>query len=250
MAGRRSPKLMLVGGAVALVALAGGAALVVSARDGGRDGAPSGYAPRIEPSQFTTRIDNPFLPLAPGSRWVYEGRKGGRRERIVVEVTSETRRVMGVECVVVRDTVTTDGEVTEDTMDWYAQDRDGNVWYFGEDTKEYEGGKVVSTEGSWEAGVGGARPGIAMKARPQVGDRYRQEYLRGEAEDMAEVLNLSARAAVPFGVFNGVLQTKDFTPLEPDQIEHKYYASGVGLVLEVLAEGGSGRVELVEMTRG
>jgi hypothetical protein len=204
------------------------------------------YAPEIDPAEFTTAIDNPWLPLRPGTVWVYEGRGEAEGERIVVEVTSETRVVMGVECVVVRDTVSEDGEVVEDTFDWFAQDAEGNVWYFGEDTKDYEDGEVVSTEGAWEAGVDGAQPGIVMPGIPKVGDAYRQEYLAGEAEDMGEILSLDERAVVPFGTFDPVLQTKDFTPLEPGVVEHKFYAEGIGLVLEVKVEGGEERVELVE----
>jgi hypothetical protein len=208
---------------------------------------PSSPSPSVEPARFTSQVDNPFLPLVPGTRWVYEGDTEDGRERIVVEVTGETRRIMGVDCVVVRDTVTLDGEVTEDTFDWYAQDDAGAVWYFGEDTTAFEDG-VPSKEGSWEAGVDGAEPGIAMEADPQVGDAYRQEYLAGEAEDHGEVLSLDEHAAVPFGTFDHVLMTEDTTPLEPDVVEHKYYARGIGVVLEVDVAGGSERVELVELT--
>jgi hypothetical protein len=162
-------------------------------------------------------------------------------------VTREIRQVMGVPCVVVRDVVTVEGELIEETFDWYAQDKAGNVWYFGEEAKEYENGVAVSTGGSWEAGVDGAMPGMIMRADPQVGDRYRQEYYEGEAEDMAEVLGLNESASVPYGSFSELLMTKDWTPLEPDFAEHKYYARGIGLVLEVIVEGGSGRVELVEI---
>ena len=206
------------------------------------------YDPVTDPARFTTVVDNPWYPLAPGMRWVYEGMAEEGRERIVVEVTTRTRRVMGVETLVVRDTATVDGKLTEETYDWYAQDDEGNVWYFGEDTKEIEDGEV-STAGSWEGGVGDARPGIVMKARPEVGDRYRQEYDPGNAEDMAEVLSLTERVVVPFGSFDEVIRTKDFTPLEPDVVEEKLYARGVGLVVAAEVEGGSERVELVEMTK-
>jgi hypothetical protein len=155
---------------------------------------------------------------------------------------------MGVTCVVVRDTVTLDGEVVEDTYDWFAQHVDGAVWYFGEDTKEYEDGQVSSTEGAWEAGVDGAQPGIVMPAEPKVGDSYRQEYYQGEAEDMAEVLSLTESVTVPAGTYQDVLMTEDVNPLEPDVVEHKYYASGAGLVLTVQVEGGSDREELVRQS--
>jgi energy-converting hydrogenase Eha subunit F len=210
---------------------------------------PSPTAPQTDPAGFVATIDNSYLPLTPGTRWVYESKTEDGLERIVVEVTTETKAVMGVNCVVVRDTVTLDGNIIEDTSDWYAQDRDGNVWYLGEDTKEYEDGKVVSTKGSWEAGVDGAQPGIAMKADPKPGDEYRQEYYPGQAEDMGKVLRLGDSVTVPYGSFSDVLVTEDFTPLEPGVAEQKYYAPGVGLVLEVLVSGGTGRVELVEFSR-
>lgn len=206
------------------------------------------YAPRIRAADFGTTVDNPYFPLVPGSRWVYEGKTELGVERIVVEAAHETKTILGVTCVVVRDTVSVDGEIQEDTFDWYGQDHRGAVWYFGEDTKEYERGMVVSTTGSWEAGVDGARPGIVMPAHPKRGPPYRQEYYAGEAEDMAQVLRLRAPVSVPAGSFPNTLETKEFTPLQPGVVEHKYYARGVGLVLEVAVRGGSGRVELVEHT--
>lgn len=222
--------------------------------DGSSGTASSGTAPEeppgpVDPARFTRVVDNPFLPLAPGTRMTYEGRTDEGLERIVVEVTPATRTVMGVTCLVVRDTVTVGGEVVEDTFDWYAQDLDGNVWYFGEATTAYEKGKPAGTEGSWEAGVDGARPGIVMKAHPEVGESYRQEYYRGHAEDRADVLSLTATATVPFGSFRDAVMTRDYTPLEPDKVEHKYYARGVGFVLEEEVEGGDTRVELVRVER-
>lgn len=204
------------------------------------------YSPSIDPAGFTTAVDNPYFPLPPGARWVYEGRVGDGLERTVVDVTGDTRVVMGVTCVVVRDTVSLDGEVIEDTFDWFAQDADGAVWYFGEETSEYEDGEIVSTEGAWEAGVDGAQPGIAMPARPQVGDSYRQEYYASEAEDTAEVLSLTESATVPVGTYEDLLVTEDINPLEPEVVEHKYYARGVGPILTVQVQGGSDREELVE----
>lgn len=213
-------------------------------------GAASGEEPpTIDPKRFTADITNPLLPLRPGTRWVYEGPDDeGTVERKEVVVTSDTRQIMGVTCVVVHDVVSVDGEVIEDTFDWYAQDADGNVWYFGEDTSEMEGGKVVSTEGSWEAGQDGAQPGIMMEASPQVGDRYRQEYDEGQAEDMAEVLSLDEQVTVPHGSYEGVLKTKDWNPLEPGIVEHKYYAAGVGTIFEEAVEGETGHLELLAMT--
>jgi hypothetical protein len=184
------------------------------------------YAPHIDPADFTTTIDNEYFPLKPGTTFVYEG--GAERDEFAV--TSDTKRVMGVECVVIVDKAWEEGKLVERTYDWHAQDKEGNVWYFGEDTKEYENGKVVSTKGSWEAGVDGAKPGIIMPADPKVGETYRQEYYKGEAEDMAKVLDLNESVTVPYGSFDHVLETKEWTPLEPGYVEHKYYAPGVGFV--------------------
>jgi hypothetical protein len=208
------------------------------------------YEPVIVPADFVTGVNNTYFPLHPGTRWVYETKTGDGTERDVVEVTNGTALVMGVSCVVVRDTVFIGGIVMEDTSDWYAQDVHGNVWYFGEDSKEYEGGKVVSTGGSWEGGVGGARPGIIMLADPEIGLYYHQEYLKGEAEDMAQVLSLDATATVPYGSYGHVLQTREWTPLEPKVAEEKYYAAGIGCVLEVAVKGGGERTELVEYVPG
>ncbi|WP_431042688.1 hypothetical protein ACQUSR_12710 [Streptomyces sp. P1-3] len=203
-----------------------------------------------DPADFVAKIDNPYLPLAPGTTFRYQGvGDEGQKEEGVVEVTRQTKEILGVRTTVVRDTVREDGEVVEDTFDWYAQDRDGNVWYFGEASKDLEGGKVVSTEGSWQAGKDGAEPGIVMEAHPKAGDVYRQEHAKGVAEDMGEVLGLDEEVTVAYGKFDRVLKTKDFTPLEPDVVEHKFYARGVGLVREEAAEGGKGHLELVEVTR-
>jgi hypothetical protein len=203
----------------------------------------------LDPADFTIEIDNRYWPMAPGTTWVYrETDAEGNVQKVVVTVTDETRVVMGVEARVVHDVVTENGETVEDTYDWYAQDADGNVWYLGEDTKELEDGKVVSTEGSWEAGVDGAQPGIAMPADPEVGLEYRQEYSAGEAEDAAEVLSLDELAETPLGSYRDVLMTKDFTPLRPEVLEYKLYAPGVGPVVVLGVSGGVGREELVELS--
>ena len=205
------------------------------------------YSPHIDPADFTTKIDNKYFPLKPGTTFVYRGKTEDATEGDVVAVTSDTRNIMGVECVVVKDTVTEDGEMTEKTYDWYAQDNKGNVWYFGEDSKEYENGKVKSTGGSWETGKDGAKPGIIMPANPNVGESYRQEYYKGEAEDMARVLSLDESAMVPHGSFEHLLMTREWTPLEPNIAEHKYYAAGVGNVLEASVKGPQERLELVDV---
>ncbi len=202
----------------------------------------------LAPDDFSAQIDNPYFPLAPRRRWVYrETEPDGTRKRVVVTVLDRTKRIAGIEALVVHDVVTEDGELLEDTYDWYAQDLDGNVWYMGEATKEYERGKFVTSKGSWEAAVDGAQAGIVMPAEPEVGMSYRQEYFKGEAEDSADVLSLDERVEVPAGSYEDVLMTKDYTPLEPDVLEHKFYAKGVGLVLTVDVSGGSGREELVKV---
>jgi hypothetical protein len=214
------------------------------------------YTPEIDPSDFVKEIDNPYFPLEPGTTWVYEGETPEGTERVEDTVLRETKRVMGVECVVLRDRVWLNGELIEDTVDWHAQDKEGNVWYFGEYTKEYENGKVVSTEGSFEAGEEGALPGIIMPADPKVGDSYRQEYYRGEAEDMAKVISLNGTGltdavSTPYGSFNeDVLVTKDWNPLEPDILEHKYYAPGVGLIGETKVTGPAEKIELIDLRKG
>ncbi len=212
---------------------------------------PQGSEPvDMNPADFVTGIDNPYWPMAPGSKWVYrETDSEGTVQRVDVTVTDQTKTILGIPATVVHDVVSQDGEVIEDTFDWYAQDKWGNIWYLGEDTKEYDNGKV-STEGSWEAGVDGAQAGVALPGSPEVGQTYRQEYYAGEAEDSGEVLSLDESVEVPFGLFEGVLMTKDFTPLEPDVLEHKFYAKGVGPVLTLGVSGGASREELIEFTQG
>lgn len=207
------------------------------------------YNPIIDPDDFVDVIDNPYLPLVPGTTFTYEAETEDGIEENVVNVTRKTKKILDVTCTVVWDLVYVGGVLTEETYDWYAQDRHGNVWYFGEDTKEYdEDGNVISTEGSWEAGVDGAKPGIVMEADPQPGDSYRQEYYEGVAEDMAKVLRLNASVSVPYGDFDDCLKTKEWTPLDRGVVEHKYYAWGVGLVLVTELKGKSVQVELVGIT--
>jgi hypothetical protein len=190
------------------------------------EGAP--YSVTIDPADFVAVVDSPYWPMIPGTTTVFEG----DGERIVVEVTGYTKMILGVTATVVRDTAYAKGKVIEDTFDWYAQDRAGNVWYFGEDTTEFENGKPVSTAGSWEAGVDGALPGIVMLADPQVGDIYRNEFYAGEAEDLSKVIELGGTITVPAGSYSETILTEDWTPLEPDQLERKTYAPGVGQVAE------------------
>ena len=213
---------------------------------------PHGSEPvELDPADFVTRIDNPYWPMVPGTTWVYrETDAEGNEQQVEVTVTDRSKTILGIEATVVRDVVSADGQPVEDTYDWYAQDRWGNVWYLGEDTKEYEEGKVVSTEGSWEAGVDGAQAGVIMPARPEVGMAYRQEYYAGEAEDAGEILSLDEQVEVPFGSFDGVLMTKDTNALEPDVLEHKFYGKEVGPVLTIDVAGGGGREELLRFESG
>ena len=206
----------------------------------------------LDPADFTTDIDNPYWPMEPGTRWTLrEIDEKGRELKIVVIATDDTKLIAnGITARVVRDTVTLDGEIIEDTNDWYAQDADGNVWYLGEDTAEFEDGEITSREGAWEAGVDGALPGIIVPADPQPGMAYRQEYYEGVAEDNGEVLSTVEIVEVPFGQFEDVLLTKDTITLEPDVLEYKLYAPGIGPVLILdISGGGGGREELIELDR-
>jgi hypothetical protein len=203
----------------------------------------------LDPADFTTEIDNPYFPLEPGTRLTYrETDEKGNELKVVVIVTRETKTIAnGIEARVVRDTVSEDGEIVEDTFDWYAQDSEGNVWYMGENTAEFENGKIAAREGSFEAGVDGALPGVVMPANPQPGLAYRQEYYKGKAEDNGEVLSTHEMADVPVGHFADMVLTKDTIALEPDVLEYKLFAKGVGNVLTLGISGGIGREELIKV---
>jgi hypothetical protein len=203
----------------------------------------------LDPAAFTVEIDNPYWPMHPGTRWTYrEIDEDGVELEVVVTVSTETRTIAnGLTARIVRDTVTEDGRVVEDTRDWYAQDARGNVWYLGEDTAEFEGGTVSTRAGSWEAGVDGALPGVIVPAEPAAGTAYRQEHYEGEAEDAGEVLSVVEQVEVPAGHHRGALLTKDTNALEPDVLEYKLYAPGVGPVLALGVSGGGGREELVRV---
>lgn len=211
---------------------------------------PQGSDPlELDPTSFTTEIDNRYWPMAPGTRWTYrEVDDDGEELLVVVTASSETLTIAnGITARVVRDTVTRGGELVEDTVDWYAQDEHGNVWYLGEDTAEFEGGSVTTRAGSWEAGVDNALPGVIVPADPVDGMAYRQEHDEGEAEDTGEVLSVAEQAEVPAGHFRNALLTKDTTALEPDVLEYKLYAPGVGPVLVLGVSGGGGREELLRV---
>jgi hypothetical protein len=191
----------------------------------------------IDPSNFVRHVTNPFFPLHPGALWVYRGVEEGQGQTDRVFVTHQTKVILGVRTTVVRDVVSHQGQVLERTFDWYAQDRQGNVWYLGEDTTEFLPGGGQSTEGSWQAGVHGARPGIVMEADPKVADGYRQEFFKGHAEDQAWVLVRGGVIGVPDGRFHHVLRTMEWTPLEPNVIDRKAYVSGIGMVSERTVAG-------------
>jgi hypothetical protein len=204
-----------------------------------------------KPAGFSARVDNPWYPLKPGSVYVYRGVKDGESSREVMTVTHRTKVIDGAPCVVVRDLLYLRGRLEERTTDWYTQDAKGNVWYFGERTAELDrNGAVKSTAGSWTAGVDGASPGIFMFAHPIVGRWARQEYYKGQAEDHFMVLSLHSSVSVPYISTSRALLTKEWTPLEPGVIDHKYYVRGVGTVLEQTAKGPLERNELVSFRRG
>lgn len=211
---------------------------------------PQGSDPvTLDPADFVGQIDNPYWPMAPGTRWVFrESDPEGNAQKVKVTVTTHTKDILGIQATVVHDAVTEHGQLIENTWDWYAQDVCGNVWYLGENTKEYENGVVVTTAGSWEAGVDGAQAGVIVPADPQVGLAYRQEYYAGEAEDAAEVLSLVEQAQVPYGHFRDVLLTKETTPLHRRILEYKLYAKDIGVVLALGVSGGSDREELLSFT--
>jgi hypothetical protein len=238
----------------ATLCLAGGAA--TGAGCGSGDSTPGDEGPGLpqggdhvdlDPAEFSTEIDNPYWPMRPGSRWVYDEVEAGERLRVVVTVTRRTREVDGIEAVVVHDVVSdpATGEAIEVTDDWYAQDSEGNIWYLGEETAEYEDGKRVSTAGSFEAGMDGAEAGVIMPADPEPGMTYREEHYPGEAEDAATVLSVDEQAQVPAGRYDEALMTSNVNPLEPKVQEYKFYARGVGPVLALHSSPDVGSERLV-----
>jgi hypothetical protein len=236
----------------AAVALATGLAGAPSTPPSAATGGPSGLhaaSPVINPADFVAKIDNPWLPMKPGTTSTFRGTKDGKPARDVRRVTSSTKVILGVRCTVVSDRLYLSGVLAERTLDWYAQDRHGAVWYFGEATAILDAhGNVTSTEGSWTAGVAGAVPGVVMEARPRVNDRYRQEYLKGHAEDQARVASLDASVSVPYGRFTHLLQTKEWTVLEPGVVDQKLYARGIGELLEGAIKGGNEQLVLVSIS--
>jgi hypothetical protein len=211
---------------------------------------PTGADPvNLDPATFSADITNPYWPMKPGTRWIYRNvEQGNPPQEIVVVVTTATKKLAnGITARVVRDTGRSKGQIVEDTVDWYAQDAEGNVWYMGEQTAEFENGKVVSRAGSWEAGKDGAMPGIMLPAQPQVGQKYRQEYQKGEAEDNGEVLATSHQVEVKAGRYKNALVTMDTSNVEKTAVEYKFYAPGVGPLLALDVSGGAAREELVNV---
>jgi hypothetical protein len=213
-----------------------------------RFGPGGSYHPRIDPAGFGPDVTNPWFPLRPGRTLVYTGTKDGKQALDLFVPTRRTRMVDGVRTRVVEDRLYLDNVLEERTSDYYAQDRCGNVWYFGEDTATLDRhGNVVDTEGSWHAGVDGAQPGVFMQAHPQLGRRFRQEWYRGQAEDVFKVVDRSAAVTVPYGTFRHALRTAEWTALEPGVLDAKFYVRGVGEVAELSLKGPRERLRLVEV---
>lgn len=194
------------------------------------------YTPVINPDNFKDGVDHEYYPLSIGTVYTYEAETEDGTEITTVTVTSQTKVIMDVTCMVVNDKVELDGELIENTDDWFAQDNDGNVWYMGEYSEEWEDGELESTDGSWEAGVDGAYPGIIMPANPILGIPYRQEYYYEEAEDWGKVVELDVTVETPYGTFTNCIKTEDWNALEPDVLENKYYAPGIGVVKEEVVD--------------
>jgi hypothetical protein len=213
-----------------------------------RFGPGRSYHPRIDPADFSPDVTNPWFPLTPGRTLVYTGTKDGQKALDLFAATSRTRMVDGVRTRVVEDRLYLSNVLEERTSDYYAQDRCGNVWYFGEDTAVLDrNGNVVDTEGTWHAGVDGARPGVFMQAHPQLGRRFRQEWYEGHAEDVFKVIDRSAAIAVPAGAFRHALRTAERTALEPEVLDNKYYVRGIGEVAELSVKGPRETQRLVEI---
>ena len=207
--------------------------------------------PMPKASDFSARVDNPWYPLLPGSVYVYRGVKGGQPSRDVLTVTHQTTKVDGASCVVIQDRLYLSGHLGEKTTEWYSQDKQGNVWYFGEKTAELDkSGRITTRSGSWRAGVDGAMPGIYMYATPKVGQSARQEFYKGQAQDQFQVLSLHAHVKVPYATSTRALLTKEWSPLEPGGLDHKIYIRGIGDVLEATIKGAPEKASLVSFTRG
>jgi hypothetical protein len=193
---------------------------------------PKEWNPVIDPANFVNDVNNPYFPLVPGTTMEYSGTTQDGDENLRIEVTHRHKIILGVVTRVVIETAAINGEVVEIAENWYAQDREGNVWYFGEFTQDFQDGNPAGTAGSWEAGVDDASPGIIMLAHPTTGETYFQEFAPDVAQDMATVMKTDETLAIPYQTFTGVLVTKEWSPLQSNSIEHKYYAPGIGLIQE------------------
>ena len=205
-------------------------------------------APVFDPNNFVAVIDNPYFPLPVGRTLVYSGVKDGQTQRDTVTVTNQTKVILGVTARVVSDIAHHDGAILERTSDWYAQDKQGNVWYLGEDTVHFLPHGKADTSGSWEAGVNGAVPGIVMEANPQIPDAYRQELLAGQAEDTAWIVDRGTTLRVPYGKISNALTTLEATRLEPGAYDQKVYGPGIGIVLEQSLSGANENAKLESVT--
>jgi hypothetical protein len=250
-------RAMLALGVVSALIAAGSAGAAGPAQAGAQkpgpieSGAGPGWPATLSPSDFVRRVDNRWFPLKPGSRYRYKGNKEGTRMIDRLQVTHRTKRILGVKTTVVHDVVLMHGRPEEVTNDWYAQDHHGNVWYFGEATKELDRhGNVISTEGSFQAGVDGARAGVYIPGHPKVGQSARQEFYKGQAEDHFKILDRNARVSVPYVTTRHALRTKEWTPLEPNVVDNKYYVRGIGTVREIAVKGPVERLNLVSFHKG
>jgi hypothetical protein len=239
-------------GGVALAAIAGTTAVLwapwASSAPSGTTACGTTYAPVLDPAHFVTVIDNPYFPLPVGRKLVYTGIKDGQSQTDTVTVTDQTKVILGITTRVVHDVATHDGTLLEKTFDFYAQDDHGNVWYLGEDTTAFLPNGKTDTSGSFEAGVGGAQPGIIMEANPQIPDAYRQECFAGEAEDTAWVVATEGSLKVPFGNVHNVLSTLEATRIEPGAYDQKIYGPGIGIVSEQSLTGPNEFAELVSVS--
>jgi len=247
----RNLRTLAIAGAVAatVAALAAAASTVAASADASKtikSGAGPGWPKTLQPSDFVRHVDNPWYPLKPGTRYRYRGFKDGEHTVDKLHVTHRTKTILGVRTTVVHDVILIHGKPREVTDDWYAQDRDGNIWYFGENTKELDAhGHVTSREGSFKAGRDGARAGVYFPGHPRVGQTARQEFYKGHAEDHFKILDRNARVSVPFVSTHHAVRTKEGTPLEPNVLDNKYYVRGVGTVREVAVKGPVERLRLV-----
>jgi hypothetical protein len=247
-------KKIVAGVAAALVALSVGGGLTAAFAGGSSPAGTSktapcaGYDPVLDPSNFVDTIDNPYFPLPVGRTWVYRGTKDGQSQVDQVTVTDKTKVLLGITARTVFDVATHHGKLLEKTWDWYAQDRQGNVWYLGENTTHYLPNGHKDKSGSWQAGVADAKPGIIMEANPQIPDAYRQECRPGKAEDTAWIVNTQGSVTVPYGTQRHVLTSLETARIEPKVVDQKVYAPGVGIVLERALSGETEIARLVSVT--